>query len=59
MSDKIEIDHIALSVRVRHTQSSLSIAGGSEDVYSEFFRIGLPDSNGCKNPRFVTTTWML
>ncbi len=59
MADEIEIDHIALSVWVRRTQLSLGIAGGGEEVRSQFFRVGFPDSNGCKHPSFVATTWML
>jgi hypothetical protein len=59
MAHEIEIDDIALSVRVRNTQSSLGMAGGCEQVPPEFFRIGFSDSNGCKHPRFVTATWTL
>ena len=58
MADEIEIHHVALPERVRSTQSSLGVAGGCEETGPEFFRIGFPDSNGCKHPRFVAAPLM-
>jgi hypothetical protein len=59
MADEIEIDDIPLPIRAHNTQSSLSSAGGREQVCHEFFRIGFSNSNGCEHPRFVAAPWML
>ena len=48
-----------MTVPVRHTEMSLGVAGCFKEGCPEFFGVGLPDSNRCKHPRFVTTTGML
>jgi hypothetical protein len=55
----IEIDDIALSVRVRSAEYNLAIAGRCEEGSLEFFRIGIPDTNRSEDPRLVTAAWML
>jgi hypothetical protein len=44
-ADQIEVDHIALSEGIRCGRRRFGVAGRRKQDRSEFFRIGLPDSN--------------
>jgi hypothetical protein len=45
LANQIEVDDIALSVRVRNTEPSFRVAGCGEEGCPEFVRIGFADSN--------------
>jgi hypothetical protein len=55
----VEIDDIALSVRVHSAGYSLAIAGRYDEGGPEFFRVRFPDTNRSEDPHLVTTAWML
>ena len=45
VTDQIEVDDVALSIRIRTTQPGFRVAGCPNEGCSEHFRIGLPDSD--------------
>jgi hypothetical protein len=55
----LEIDDIALSVRVRSAGYSLAIAGRCDECGPEFLRIGFPDTDRSEYPRLATAAWVL
>jgi hypothetical protein len=59
LAKEIKVHDIALPVRIPSAKLRFRIAGGHAQSRAEFFRIILPDSNGCKNPCFVAAAWML
>jgi hypothetical protein len=59
LAGHIEIDDVALSVRVRSAGYSLAITGRCDESGSEFFRIGFPDTNRSEDPSLVAAAWVL
>jgi hypothetical protein len=59
LAGQIEVDDVALSVRIRNAQLGFGVAGCCEDGRPEFFRVGVPDSDRCKHPCLVSAARVL
>jgi len=58
-SDQIEVDDVTLAIRVRSAWPSFRVAGRPKQGLSEYFGIGLTNSNGRKYPCLVSASWMI
>jgi hypothetical protein len=59
LADQVEVDEVALAVRVSDAWPGIRVAGRPKERLPEHLDIALADSNGRKYPCLISASWMI